>query len=75
MPKKINYEQFIEKLEEIVNKLENPDTSLEDSINLYKEGIDIAKFCNEKLDSMEGEIKILKKSVDDIFTKEDWVEN
>ena len=39
--KKKTYEEAAERLEEIVEKLENSDVSLEESINLYKEGMEL----------------------------------
>lgn len=74
MPKKQTYEEAIIRLEDIVEQLENPDTPIEIAIKLYKEGIDIATFCNEKLTNIEGQVSILKKESDGIFRKESFEE-
>lgn len=73
MPKKVNYEDAIQKLENIINKLEDSQTPLEESIKLYKEGVDLAKLCSEKLENFEGELAILKKTTNGLFKKEAWL--
>jgi len=39
--------------------LEKGDIPLEESIALYEEGIRLVKYCNEKLNEIEGKIKII----------------
>ncbi len=39
--------------------MENGEKSLEDSIKLYTEGLEIAKFCNGKLEEAEKKVKII----------------
>ena len=70
MPKKKTIEQALTRLEEIVQSIENNDTSLEESIKLYKEGIDLSVFCGNKLKKAEQEIVTLKESADKIFSEE-----
>ena len=43
------FEEAFERLEEIVAKLESGDVALEDSLDLYTEGMTLVKFCNQKL--------------------------
>jgi len=59
--KKMQFEEALEKLEEIVNMLENEQVSLEKSIALYKEGVAVSAICQEKLALAKGEISILQK--------------
>ncbi len=54
-----DYESALERLEEITDDLENGEKSLEDSITLYTEGLEIAKFCNGKLEEAEKKVKII----------------
>lgn len=49
--KKPTYEQARDELTKIVAKLEAGGTSLEDSIALWERGEELAKICNEWLDS------------------------
>ena len=61
MSEKINmtYEQAVSELEEIISKLESGETSLDDSIALYSRGMELSKFCKDKLDDIEKKISIL----------------
>jgi len=61
-------ENSLKRLEEIVEKLENGDASLDDAMVLYEEGIQISKGCAEKLKAAELKIKKLSKDVDGQFT-------
>ena len=57
--KEENYEELITKLEEITNKLEKEQLSLDESVKLFEEGIEISKKCNSKLEDAEKRITIL----------------
>ena len=58
-----NFESALKRLEEISDLLENEDTSLEDSIKLFEEGIELKEFCEEKLKSAKLKIdKIVKRN-------------
>lgn len=52
----LTFEQAMEKLQIIVEKLENNNASLDESIANYKEGLELSKFCDQKLNSAEKEI-------------------
>jgi exodeoxyribonuclease VII small subunit len=56
-----DFESAMARLEEIVMLLEAGESSLEESIALYTEGIKIAEFCNNKLNNAEGQIARLSK--------------
>jgi exodeoxyribonuclease VII small subunit len=56
-----NFETALQRLEEIAHLLESEDTPLEDSIQLFEEGIELKEFCEEKLKSAKLKIdKIIK---------------
>lgn len=57
--KQKTFEGAIERLEEITGQLESGDLSLEDSIDLYTEGLKIAKLCSDKLGEAEKKIKVI----------------
>ena len=58
---KLSYEEAMEELETILDKLENTDLSLEDSVKFFRKGIELHKYCSGILTKTEGEIKILLK--------------
>ncbi len=51
-----NFENKIKKLEEIVEKLENGELSLDESIKLYTQGVNLSAECKKTLN--EAELKI-----------------
>ena len=56
----ITVEQAMNRLEEIVSALENNQISLEKSVELFQEGIQLTKLCNDKLEGIENKVaKIL----------------
>jgi exodeoxyribonuclease VII small subunit len=55
------FEKAMEKLEEIVQELESVDLPLEKAIKKFEEGVQLAKFCSDKLDETEKRINILLK--------------
>lgn len=46
-------EEAFGELDAIADQLEDRETSLEDSFRLYKQGMELLKYCNEKLDTVE----------------------
>ena len=55
----LNFEELMVKLEDITNKLENEKLSLDESVKLFEEGMQISKECNNKLEDAEKKITIL----------------
>ena len=62
--KKLTYEQASERLEQIVSRLEDSGVTLEESVNLYKEGMEMALLGIEKLGADQNAIYELKKDFD-----------
>ena len=55
------FEAAQRELEQIVERLERGDATLDDAIALWQRGEDLYRFCREKLDSAQGEIEELAK--------------
>lgn len=70
-----DFESALDRLEEITELMESGDVQLEKSIDLYTEGLEIAKYCNKKLSEAESKIKIIKeksgKLIEQAFEEED----
>ena len=70
-----DFESALDRLEEITELMESGDVALEKSIDLYTEGLEIAKYCNKKLSEAESKIKIIKeksgKLIEQAFEQED----
>ena len=56
--KKEKFETILERLEDIVEKMENPGLDLEESMALYEEGIKKAEMLNEIIS--EAREKVMK---------------
>lgn len=72
----LKFEQAIKELETIINELEKSDSSisLEESLELYKEGVILAGHCKKILDNTEQEINILKKTQENKFEESSFKE-
>jgi len=56
---KKTFESSLTKLEKITEELESGDLSLEGSLKKFDEGIQLAAFCNDQLDSARAKVEIL----------------
>jgi exodeoxyribonuclease VII small subunit len=55
----MNFEQAFQRLDEIVQRLEQGDLPLEESLALYEEGMTLAAQCNDWLDQAELRVRQL----------------
>ncbi|MDH3975947.1 MAG: exodeoxyribonuclease VII small subunit [Deltaproteobacteria bacterium] len=58
---KDNFEKDLKKLEAIVAKLEGGEVPLEESMELFEEGVKLSRLCSERLDRAGKKIEILTK--------------
>ena len=70
MNKNLKFETALDKLSEVIEKLEDSETSLDEALKLYEEGISLIRFCTQKLDDAEQKIKLLQKSGDTVSETE-----
>ena len=59
MKAKMTFEERLQRLQEIVAGLESGTLPLEDSVNLYKEGLTLSKACREQLEQARNEVRLL----------------
>ena len=57
-------EHAMKQLEQIVQDLESGDMPLEKAIKTFEEGVQLSKFCSQKLDETEKRITILMQNSD-----------
>ncbi|RGW17350.1 exodeoxyribonuclease VII small subunit [Ruminococcus sp. AF13-28] len=60
-------EEMFTELDLLAGKLEDRETSLEDSFSLYRQGMELLKLCSEKLDTVEK--KMLQLNEDGTFSE------
>jgi len=56
--RKLDFEEAMKRLEEILQQLDTDEIRLDDAITLYKEGLQMAGICSEKLTQAQGELKV-----------------
>ena len=59
---KKTFEQSMKQLEQIVVELESGELTLEQAIKKFEEGIELSKFCSQKLEETERKITLLMQN-------------
>jgi len=61
----LSFEDSYARLEQVIQKLEGGDLSLEESVALYEQGIQLAAHCGRKLDDAQLKVTQLLSAVAD----------
>ena len=78
MPRKKKVERFeqaLEQLEKIVERLEKGELPLEDALDSFTQGVELVRFCHRKLEEAERKIDQLVKSQDGQWATQPSTEN
>ncbi len=59
--KSVDFERALDELEKLVERMEEGELSLEESLKLYERGIELSKACQKALDAAEKRIRILSE--------------
>lgn len=65
----MKFEEALSKLNEIKDKLENPDITLDESVKLFSESVNYTKICLDLLKETEGKITVIKSELDGLVEK------
>lgn len=65
-------EEQLRRLEAIVQKLESEAVSLDESIALFEEGVELAVAVRRRLEASEGRIKRIVERSEGLFSLEDF---
>ncbi|MCI0512096.1 exodeoxyribonuclease VII small subunit [candidate division KSB1 bacterium] len=65
-----NFEVSMKRLEQIVEELDSGNLSLDESLKIFEEGVELSRYCSEKLTQAEKKIKALMKKQDGSFQLE-----
>ena len=60
-PGERNFEAALKELEQIVEQLEAGDLPLEQSLELFEQGVRLSRDCQKRLDEAERRVEILLK--------------
>ena len=62
------FEKALERLKVIVSNLEKGDLALEESLQLFEEGVNLSRYCSERLRDAERRIEVLVKGEGEVIT-------
>lgn len=57
--KTMTFEEALGRLEELVNKLEDGNLPLEESLKLFAEGVKLTRYCSNHLEEAEKQIAVI----------------
>ena len=60
--KKENLEEMFKDLEELIGKMENEEITLEQTFDLYNNGMELLKKCNLSIDEVERKVLVLDEN-------------
>ena len=60
---KLTFESALTELEVIVEKMEDDDTTLENSLSFYKRGVELLQFCQKELEAAQREVSVLEAGI------------
>ena len=60
--KELTIEESFNKLDAIINRMQASSLSLQETFDLYKEGIALVEQCSQKIDKIKCEIEIINGS-------------
>jgi len=65
-----SYEAALAELEQLVSRLESGDMPLEQLLSGYQRGAELLKYCRDKLEAVEAQIKVLDEGTLKTWTPE-----
>ena len=65
-----SYEAALQELEQLVARIETGQLPLEQLLEGYGRGAELLKFCRERLDAVEGQIRVLEEGALKTWTPE-----
>ena len=59
----LTFETALAELEKLVAQMEGGDLTLEQSLEAHKRGLELARFCQERLESAQQQVRVLEGAV------------
>jgi len=72
--KKKSFEEAMAELEQIVEKLEKGELTLDESLEYFKKGVELSKYCNKRLEEVERQITLLIEGENGEITEKNYLE-
>ncbi|HZM37131.1 MAG TPA: exodeoxyribonuclease VII small subunit [Burkholderiales bacterium] len=62
-PGELTFEGALAELEKIVTRMESGELSLEQALATHKRGLELARFCQSRLEAAQQQVKVLEGEV------------
>ena len=59
----LSFEKALAELEKIVERMETGELSLEQALATHKRGLELARFCQQRLEAAQQQVKVLEGEV------------
>ncbi len=69
MEDELSFEEALSQLEEVVNKLESGQLSLDESLSQFEKGIALSRLCNKKLVETQQKVEKLVAKDQNLVTE------
>ena len=69
-PRGLTFEKALQRLEEIVSELEDPQKGLDQALALFEEGVVLSRFCRGKIDEIQKRVEVVLKETPQGFVTE-----
>lgn len=69
---KINFEEKMTELDDVVKKLENGDVTLDEALELFEKGVKLTSECSKLLDKAQQKVVKLVQGDDGTMVEEDF---
>jgi exodeoxyribonuclease VII small subunit len=66
---KEKFEEALERLEEIVRRMDAGEMTLEESLRAFEEGIKLSRLCAKKLDEADRRVELLLREEGELATR------
>ena len=62
-PASLTFEDALDELEKLVGRMEGGELSLEQSLASHKRGLELARFCQQRLESAQQQVRVLEGEI------------
>ena len=59
----LTFEDALGELEKLVGRMEGGDLPLEQSLSAHKRGLELARFCQQRLESAQQQVRVLEGEI------------
>ena len=62
-PASLTFEDALDELEKLVGRMEGGDLSLEQTLASHKRGLELARFCQQRLETAQQQVRVLEGEI------------